>query len=310
MKPSQWKPYPILSWRKTPWKTTNKDSFSQGWEHQNKITGVNTLKNMLMSCWNGMSAQNSPECVFCLFSEAKRCFLYNVSEAISGHGTAFFCFVLKADKNLMFGLFSAWNNPCSSIILSDCLTSFVGTFTVYKMIFISKSRSVNNSLDDLKAVMKTFTLRSHPPLEDSWQKDPNQPTVSVSDISFELWVWGENSGISSQGPTWAKPFTLTHHWLGQYSGQHQCPGIRWGFVHGRHGVFCMQHMLPFVWDITSIALSFPSVDHLSVGEMLLVCENTAHTVALWYSITISSKTLISTIFATNFWGNPLKCHLP
>ena len=200
------------------------------------IWGYHHFRKPPYWCLDGNRAITSEftqnECLS-FFSEAKMRFLYNVSEAISGHGTAFCCLVLKADKNLMFGLFSAWNNPCSSIILSDCLTSFVDTFTVCKMIFISKHSVRQQLVGRPGAVMKTFTLRSHPPLEDSWQKDPNHQQFLFRNF-FRIVGFGENSGVSSQGPTWAKPlnftetFTLTHHWLGQYSGQHQCPGISWG----------------------------------------------------------------------------------
>lgn len=178
-----------------------------------------------------ISSEFTGACIF-HFSEAKMWFLYNVSEAISGHGTAFCCFVLKADKNLMFGLFSAWNNPCSSIILSDCQPHSL-ILLQYARWFLSANSVRQQLVGWPGAVMKTFTLRSHPPLEDSWQKDPNHQQFLFQNF-FRIVGFGENSGVSSQGPTWAKPlnftetFTLTHHWLGQYSGQHQCPGIRWG----------------------------------------------------------------------------------
>lgn len=118
-----------------------------------------------------ISSEFTGACIF-HFSEAKMWFLYNVSEAISGHGTAFCCFVLKADKNLMFGLFSAWNNPCSSIILSDCQPHSL-ILLQYARWFLSANSVRQQLVGWPGAVMKTFTLRSHPPLEDSWQKDPN-----------------------------------------------------------------------------------------------------------------------------------------
>ena len=117
---------------------------------------------------------------------------------------------------------------------------------------------------------------------------------------------------------WAKPlnftetFTLTHHWLGQYSGQHQCPGIRWGSVEDIL-VFCMQHMLQFAWEITeitSIAPSFPSVDSLSVYEMLLVCENHCEVLLLSGTQSPSLPLFVSSEWSSSIMPAACLFHMP